>query len=113
VAGDKLDILQGTLDLMVLRTLDASGPLHGYGIARRIELLSGNAVVLNQGTIYVSLVRLEGRGWIKSKWGVSDNNRRAKFYALTRAGGKQLAIETDQWERLTAMVSRVLAAGTT
>jgi PadR family transcriptional regulator len=113
VAGDKLDILQGTLDLMVLRTLDASGPLHGYGIARRIELLSGNAVVLNQGTIYVSLVRLEGRGWIKSRWGVSDNNRRAKFYALTRAGSKQLAIETDQWERLTAMVSRVLAAGTT
>jgi transcriptional regulator len=113
VSADKLDILQGTLDLMVLRTLDASGPLHGYGIARRIEQLSGNAVVLNQGTIYVSLVRLEGRGWIKSKWGVSDNNRRAKFYTLTRAGGKQLAIETDQWERLTAMVSRVLAAGTT
>ena len=113
MAADKLDILQGTLDLMVLRTLDASGPLHGYGLARRIEQLSGDEVVLNQGTIYISLVRLEANGWIKSKWGVSDNNRRAKFYSITRAGSRQLAVETDQWQRLTAMVGRVLAAGTT
>ena len=111
--NDKLDILQGTLDLMVLRTLAALGSLHGYGVARRIEQLSGDTVILNQGTIYVSLVRLETRGWIKSKWGTSDNNRRAKFYSITRAGEKQLAEETEQWERLTAMVGRVLAAGAT
>jgi transcriptional regulator len=107
---DKIDILQGTLDLMVLRTLFAMGPLHGYGIARRIEHVSGNAIVLNQGTIYVSLVRLENRGWIKSKEGVSDNNRRAKFYSITRAGTKQLQVENDQWERLTAMMGRLLTA---
>jgi transcriptional regulator len=107
---DKLEILQGTLDLMVLRTLFAMGPLHGYGIARRIEQISGNAVVLNQGTIYVSLVRLENRGWIKSKEGVSENNRRAKFYAITKAGTKQLQVENDQWERLTAMMGRLLTA---
>jgi PadR family transcriptional regulator, regulatory protein PadR len=107
---DKLEILQGTLDLMVLRTLFAMGPLHGYGIARRIEQISGNAIVLNQGTIYVSLVRLENRGWIKSKEGVSENNRRAKFYNITKAGTKQLAVENDQWERLTAMMGRLLTA---
>lgn len=110
---DKLDILQGTLDLMVLRTLATMGSLHGYGIARRIEQLSGDHVVLNQGTIYISLVRLEQRGWIKAKWGVSENNRRAKFYTITKAGAKQLETETEQWERLAAMVGRVLAAGTT
>jgi PadR family transcriptional regulator, regulatory protein PadR len=107
---DKLEILQGTLDLMVLRTLFAMGPLHGYGIARRIEQISGNTIVLNQGTIYVSLVRLENRGWIKSKEGVSENNRRAKFYNITKAGTKQLEVENDQWERLTAMMGRLLTA---
>jgi PadR family transcriptional regulator len=105
----KLDLLQGTLDLMVLRTLATLGSLHGYGIARRIEQVSGDHVVLNQGTIYISLVRLEERGWIRSKWGVSDNNRRAKFYAITKAGAKQLEAETENWERVSAMVGRILA----
>lgn len=106
--ADKMDILQGTLDLMVLRTLFAMGSLHGYGIARRIEQISGNTIVLNQGTIYVSLVRLENRGWIKSKSGVSENNRKARFYSLTRAGERQLEVENDQWDRLTAMMGRLL-----
>ena len=105
----KLDLLQGTLDLMVLRTLATLGSLHGYGIARRIEQISGDHVILNQGTIYTSLVRLEERGWIRSKWGVSENNRRARFYTITRAGEKQLAAETKNWDRVTAMVGRVLA----
>ena len=105
----KLDLLQGTLDLMVLRTLATLGSLHGYGIARRIEQVSGDHVILNQGTIYISLVRLEERGWIRSKWGVSENNRRARFYAITKAGQKQLSAETDNWERVSAMVGRVLA----
>ena len=105
----KLDLLQGTLDLMVLRTLATLGPLHGYGIARRIEQVSGDHVVLNQGTIYISLVRLEERGLIRSKWGVSENNRRARFYAITKAGEKQLAAETENWERVAAMMGRVLA----
>ena len=107
----KLDILQGTLDLMVLRTLSAMGALHGYGIARRIEQVSGDQLILNQGTIYISLVRLEERGWIRSRWGVSENNRRARFYSITRAGEKQLAAETKNWERLSAVVGRVLSAG--
>jgi len=106
---DKLDLLQGTLDLMVLRTLATLGALHGYGIARRIEQVSGDHVVLNQGTIYISLVRLEERGWIRSKWGVSENNRRARFYAITRAGEKQLGAATEHWERISAMMGRVLA----
>jgi PadR family transcriptional regulator len=106
----KLDILQGTLDLMVLRTLSTLGPLHGYGIARRIEQVSGDRIILNQGTIYTSLVRLEQRGWIRSKWGVSENNRRARFYSLTRAGQKQLAAETENWERIAAVMGRVLAS---
>jgi PadR family transcriptional regulator PadR len=106
----KLDILQGTLDLMVLQTLVAMGPLHGYGVARRIEQVSGNAVALNQGTIYASLVRLQQRGWISAAWGTSDNNRRAKFYALTRAGRKELAAQTSSWERLSAVMGRILAA---
>lgn len=105
----KLDLLQGTLDLMVLRTLATLGPLHGYGIARRIEQVSGDHVLLNQGTIYISLVRLEERGWIRSKWGVSENNRRARFYGITKAGEKQLAVETEKWERVAAMMGRVLA----
>src|SRR6267154_6770058 len=95
----KLDLLQGTLDLMVLQTLDAMGPLHGYGIARRIEQLSGNEVLLNQGTIYASLVRLQQRGWIAAKWGVSDSNRKAKFYAITRSGKSQMKQDRFYWER--------------
>jgi PadR family transcriptional regulator PadR len=109
----KLDILQGTLDLMVLRTLSTLGPLHGYGIARRIEQVSGDRVILNQGTIYTSLVRLQQRGWIRSKWGVSENNRRAKFYAITKVGEKQLVAETEYWERLAAVMGRVLSTGGT
>ena len=106
--ADKLDILQGTLDLMVLRTLSTLGPLHGYGIARRIEQVSGDHLILNQGTIYISLVRLQERGWIRSKWGVSDNKRRARFYSITRAGRKQLTAEAESWARTVAMVNRLL-----
>jgi transcriptional regulator len=105
----KLDLLRGTLDLLVLQTLVAMGPLHGYGIARRIEQSSGNAVLLNQGTIYASLVRLQQRGWIVAEWGTSDNNRRAKYYSITRSGRKRLAAETSYWQRLTAVIGRVLA----
>ena len=109
--GDsKLDLLQGTLDLMVLQTLTVLGTLHGYGIARRIEQTSGNEVLLNQGTIYASLVRLLQRGWIAGAWGTSDNNRKAKFYSLTRAGKKQLQAEARSWERIAAVVGRVLRA---
>ena len=106
----KIDILQGTLDLMVLQTLAALGPLHGYGIARRIEQVSGNEVLLNQGTIYASLVRLQQRGWIAAEWGVSDNNRKAKFYSITRAGKRQMKNDRLQWERLAAVMGKVLAA---
>ena len=105
----KLDLLQGTLDLMVLKTLAALGSLHGYGIARRIEQVSGNQVLLNQGTIYASLVRLEQRGWIASNWGVSGNNRKAKFYAITKAGRRQLIEDSRYWERLAEVMDRVLA----
>ena len=108
----KLDLLQGTLDVMVLRTLDAMGALHGYGIARRIEQVSGNAVLLNQGTIYASLVRLQQRGWIAAKWGTSDNNRKAKFYSITKSGRKQLAQDAAYWQRLTEVMGRVLAMQT-
>lgn len=105
----KLDLLQGTLDLMVLQTLAAMGSMHGYGIARRIEQVSGNAVLLNQGTIYASLVRLQQRGWIDAEWGTSENNRRAKFYEITRSGRKQLAEDAAHWERLAGVMGRVLA----
>ena len=105
----KLDLLQGTLDLMVLQTLTAIGPLHGYGIARRIEQVSEDEVLLNQGTIYASLVRLQQRGWISGVWGISDNNRKAKFYSITKKGSKQLAEDTVHWRRLTGVVGRVLA----
>lgn len=105
----KLELLQGTLDLMVLRTLAAMGPLHGYGIARRIEQVSGQEVLLNQGTIYASLIRLQQRGWISAEWGVSDRNRKAKFYAITAQGRKQLAQETAYWRRLTDVMGRVLS----
>lgn len=109
MARSKLDLLQGTLDLMVLQTLASMGALHGYGLARRIEQLSGDEVLLNQGTIYASLVRLQQRRWIAAEWGVSDTNRRAKYYSITRAGRKQLAAETSNWERLTTVIGRVLA----
>ena len=107
--GDsKLDLLQGTLDVMVLQTLETMGVLHGYGIARRIEQVSGNEVLLNQGTIYASLVRLQQRSWIAAKWGTSDNNRKAKFYSITKAGRKQLAQDTAYWQRLSGVMGRVL-----
>ena len=106
MTDSRLALLQGTLDLMVLQTLATMGPLHGYGIARRIEQVSGNAVLLNQGTIYAALVRLQQRGWIAAEWGVSDNNRKAKFYKLTRAGRKQLERETKEWNQTTAIVAR-------
>jgi PadR family transcriptional regulator PadR len=109
MAQSKLDLLQGTLDVMVLQTLEALGPLHGYGVARRIEQVSGNEVLLNQGTIYASLVRLQQRGWITAKWGISDNNRKAKFYSITKAGKKRLAQDTAYWQRLSGVMGRVLA----
>jgi PadR family transcriptional regulator, regulatory protein PadR len=106
--ADKSDILQGTLDLMVLQTLEAMGPLHGYGIARRIEQISEDVLQLNQGTIYASLLRLQQRRWISSSWGTSDNNRKAKYYAITRAGRKQLAAQTQNWERIAGVIGRML-----
>ena len=109
MAETKLDLLQGTLDVMVLQTLATLGALHGYGIARRIEQVSAHEVLLNQGTIYASLVRLQQRGWIDAEWGTSDNNRKAKFYAITRAGRKQLAQDMAYWQRLASVMQRVLA----
>ena len=108
MSDSKLDLLQGTLDLMVLQTLASMGPQHGYGIARRIEQVSGNEVLLNQGTIYASLVRLQERGWISAEWGTSDNNRKARFYSITKAGKKQLAQDTAYWQRLSGVMGRVL-----
>ena len=109
MGDEKLDLLQGTLDLMVLQTLAAMGTQHGYGIARRIEQVSGNEVLLNQGTIYASLVRLLQRGWIDAEWGTSENNRRARFYSITRAGRKQLAEDAKYWQRLSDVMGRVLS----
>ena len=106
--GDKADILQGTLDLMVLQTLEAMGTLHGYGIARRIEQISEDVLQLNQGTIYASLLRLQQRRWIAASWGTSDNNRKAKYYAITRAGRKQLAEQAQNWERIAGVMGRLL-----
>jgi PadR family transcriptional regulator, regulatory protein PadR len=102
------DVLQGTLDLMVLKTLDALGPLHGYGIARRIEQISEDVLRLNEGTVYTSLLRLQQQGWIESGWGVSENNRRARFYSITCKGQKQLATETEDWERIAGVIGRLL-----
>src|SRR6476620_8405289 len=102
----KLDLLQGTLDLMVLQTLAAMGPLHGYGIARRIEEISGDKVILNQGTIYASLVRLQQRRLIKGEWGTSDNNRKARFYALTKSGRTQREAEATNWQRMASVIER-------
>jgi PadR family transcriptional regulator, regulatory protein PadR len=107
----KSDILQGTLDLMVLKTLDAMGPMHGYGIARRIEQISEDALQINQGTIYLCLVRLVQKGWITSSWGTSENNRRARFYAISRTGRKQLVAEAANWERIAGVIGRLLLLG--
>ena len=104
----RADLMQGTLDLMVLKTLQTMGPLHGYGLARRIEQLSDDALRLNQGTIYASLLRLGERGLIESTWGVSDHNRRAKFYSLTRTGRRQLDVETRSWKRSAGVIGRLL-----
>lgn len=104
------DVLQGTLDLMVLKTLESMGSLHGYGIARRIEQVSNDTLSLNQGTIYPALLRLQQRGWIKAEWGQSENNRRAKYYSLSRPGKKQLETETENWERIAATMARFLKA---
>ncbi len=102
------DVMQGTLDLMVLKTLDTLGAMHGYGIAQRIQQVSDNLLQLNQGTLYPALLRLEQRGWISSKWGVSENNRRARFYSLTRAGRHQLEREAQDWQRIVDVMGRVL-----
>ena len=108
MAEDKSEILQGTLDLMVLRTLEAMGPLHGYGIARRIEQVSKEALQVNQGTIYLCLVRLVRKKWIKAEWGISENNRKARFYSISKAGQKQLIAETENWQRVAGTIARLL-----
>jgi transcriptional regulator len=108
MAKDRSEVLQGTLDLMVLKTLDAMGPQHGYGISRRIEQLSDALLQLNEGTVYASLLRLTQNGWISSAWGASENNRKARFYSITRAGRRQLAREAESWERIAGIIGRVL-----
>jgi PadR family transcriptional regulator, regulatory protein PadR len=108
--GDKKsEVLQGTLDLMVLKTLHSMGPLHGFGIARRIEQLSEDVLQLNEGTVYTSLLRLQQQGWIASAWGTSENNRKARYYSITRFGNKQLEVETENWERFAGVIGRVLS----
>lgn len=111
MADTRRDILQGTLDLMVLKTLDTMGSLHGYGIAQRLQQIADDTLYVNQGTLYPALLRLEQRGWIASKWGVSDNNRRARYYSLTRTGRKQLAIEEADWDRTASIMERLLGRG--
>jgi transcriptional regulator len=111
MADSRSEILQGTLDLMVLKTLDAMGSMHGYGIAKRIEQISEDALQINQGTIYLCLIRLVQKGWIKAEWGTSDNNRRAKFYSISNAGRKQLLAETRNWERVAGVIGRMLLLG--
>lgn len=106
----KSSVLQGTLDLMVLTTLDSMGPLHGYGIARRIEQVSEDLIALNQGTIYAALLRLQQKRWISASWGTSENNRKAKFYAITKAGQKQLRSEAENWDRMASIMGKMLAA---
>jgi transcriptional regulator len=110
-AAARSEVLQGTLDLMILKTLQALGPLHGFGIARRIEQVSEEVLQLNEGTVYTSLLRLQQQGWIATEWGISENNRRAKFYSITRAGLRQLARETADWERIAGVIGRVLSQG--
>jgi transcriptional regulator len=111
MTAGRSEILQGTLDLMVLKTLDAMGAMHGYGIARRIEQLSEDALQVNQGTIYLCLVRLLQKGWITAEWGASENNRRAKFYSISKTGRKQLASETENWQRVSGVIGRMLLLG--
>jgi transcriptional regulator len=108
MADSKTDVLRGTLDLMVLTTLEAMGPMHGYGIARRIEQVSQDLLQLNQGTLYPALLRLQQKGWITASWGASDNNRKAKFYNITKTGRKQLAIEAKNWARISSVIGRML-----
>jgi PadR family transcriptional regulator PadR len=109
VAPKKSEVLQGTLDLMILKTLHALGPQHGFGIARRIEQLSESILQLNEGTVYTSLLRLQQQGWITSEWGTSENNRKARFYSITKRGLKQLTLETENWQRISGVIGRVLA----
>ena len=106
--GEKSEVLQGTLDLMILKTLHALGPQHGFGIARRIEQVSQDVLALNEGTVYTSLLRLQQQGWIAAEWGVSENNRRARFYSITKSGIKRLSVETENWERISGVIGRVL-----
>src|SRR5262245_7434191 len=106
--ADKAELLQGTLILLVLRTLEALGPLHGYGIARRIEQISADVLQLNQGTLYPALLRMEQEGWISAKWGASENNRKARFYSITASGRKRLAKETEEWRRMSSTIERFL-----
>ena len=106
------EVLQGTLDLLVLKTLETMGPMHGWGIARRLEQVSGNVLQMNQGTVYPALLRLEQAGWIRSDWGISENNRRARFYALTPAGRRRLRAEEKNWDRMAAVITRVLRSET-
>ena len=108
--ASKLGVLQGTLDLMVLQTLDSMGPQHGYGIARRIEQVSEDVLTLNEGTVYAALMRLQHRRWISAGWGISENNRKAKFYAITAAGRRQLAREVETWDRLASLIARLRGA---
>ena len=104
----KSEVLQGTLDLMILKTLHALGPLHGFGIARRIEQVSQDILQLNEGTVYTSLLRMRQQGWISAEWGTSENNRKAKYYSITKRGLKQLELETENWERISGVIGRVL-----
>ena len=108
MSPEKSEVLQGTLDLMILKTLHALGPQHGFGIARRIEQVSEQVLKLNEGTVYTSLLRLQQQGWIDSDWGVSENNRKAKFYSITKRGLKQLVVETENWEKISGIIGRVL-----
>ena len=110
--SSKPDILQGTLDLMVLRTLETVGAQHGFGLAQRIQQISGDVLALNQGTLYPALLRLEQRGWVRSRWGTSDNNRRAKFYELTKLGARRIGSERENWQRTVALMERFLTVGT-
>jgi len=109
VSSERSEVLQGTLDLMILKTLNVLGPLHGFGIARRLEQLSEEVLKLNEGTVYTSLLRLQQQGWIVSEWGASENNRKARFYSITKRGLKQLAVETENWERIAGVIGRVLS----
>jgi transcriptional regulator len=109
MSAEKSDVLQGTLDLMILKTLHALGPQHGFGLARRIEQISEDVLTLNEGTVYTSLLRLQQQGWIASVWGVSENNRKARFYSISRRGEKRLAVETENWQRISGVIGRVLS----